>query len=115
MQKAAVLGKDRSGRRSNADRGEQTRRKILDAAEALFAERGFHGVSLRDITTMAKVENALASYHFKLKEQLICAVVKRRAEEHRLDLVNSLDAVIRSRTPGFPSNQDLVKAYADGA
>jgi len=98
--------------RSNADRGEETRRKILDAAESLFAERGFHGVSLRDITTLAKVENALASYHFKVKDHLISAVVLRRAEEHRFDLVNSLEATILARKPGLPTNLDLVKAYA---
>ena len=32
-------------------KGEQTAERILDAAEALFAERGYAGTSLRDVAT----------------------------------------------------------------
>ncbi|MGH8309797.1 MAG: TetR family transcriptional regulator, partial [Steroidobacteraceae bacterium] len=38
--------------------------RILDAAEQLFARRGFHGVSVRDITSEAGVDVALVNYHF---------------------------------------------------
>ena len=47
-------------------RSQATRERILDAAERLFAERGFYGVSVRDITGAASVDVALASYHFCL-------------------------------------------------
>ena len=60
--------------------GDQTRAKILDAAEALFAEHSFDSVSLRDITLKADVTLALASYHFGSKEALFEAVVARRAD-----------------------------------
>jgi AcrR family transcriptional regulator len=102
-------------RLSPAGRGEITRRKIQDAAEHLFAERGFHGVAIRDITQLAGVENALASYHFRTKEQLFTAVVQRRADEHRRDLESSLAGAFRRCAPGLPSNQDLVRAYATPA
>lgn len=59
--------------------GDQTREKILDAAETRFGESGFDSVSLRDITTMADVTLALASYHFGTKENLVEAVIARRA------------------------------------
>ena len=49
---------------------EATRQKILDAAEILFAERGFHSVSVRDITTEAGVDVALINYHFGSKQLL---------------------------------------------
>lgn len=65
-----------SGRGSN----DSTRDKILDAAEALFGERTFDTVSLRDITQKAKVTLALASYHFGTKENLFAEVVGRRAD-----------------------------------
>lgn len=40
------------------------RERILDAAEALFAEHGYDGVTLRQIATQASVDVALANYHF---------------------------------------------------
>jgi AcrR family transcriptional regulator len=94
------------------EQGEQTRGRILDAAEFLFAERGFHGVSLRDITTRAGVENALASYHFRTKELLFTSVVERRATEHRRDLLESLAHARAATGPGPPGNEALVCAYA---
>ena len=59
--------------------GVATRRRILDAAEALFGERTYDTVSLRDIAGRAKITLHLASYHFGTKEQLFGAVVARRA------------------------------------
>lgn len=56
-----------------------TRDKILDAAEALFGERTFDTVSLRDITQRADVTLALASYHFGTKDRLFADIVARRA------------------------------------
>lgn len=55
-----------------------TRDKILDAAEALFAERGYYGVSLREITKRAGVELALPNYHFGRKKNLFRATIERR-------------------------------------
>lgn len=52
---------------------------ILDTAERLFAERGFDGVTLRQIALGAGVDVALASYHFGKKLELFRAVFARRA------------------------------------
>jgi AcrR family transcriptional regulator len=100
---------DRS--RRGSPKGEQTRARILDAAEELFSMRGYYGVSLRDITLHAKVENALASYHFGTKDKLFVAVIERRAEEHRTDLLASFDRAIAAASPAQPSNEALVRAY----
>ncbi len=62
-------------------RGARTRTKILDAAEALFAERGFYGVTVREITSRAGVDSALAYYHVGSKRALFDAVLLRRADE----------------------------------
>jgi AcrR family transcriptional regulator len=56
------------------------RDRILDAAEALFAERGYDGVTLRQIASEARVDVALASYHFGKKLDLFNAVFERRAD-----------------------------------
>ena len=41
-----------------------TKTKILDAAEILFADKGFNGTSLREITSQAEVNLAAVNYHF---------------------------------------------------
>jgi AcrR family transcriptional regulator len=58
---------------------EQTRVAILDAAEALFSERGYEGSSIRDIATGCNVQAAVIGYHFGSKVELFNAVVGRRA------------------------------------
>lgn len=51
--------------------------RILDAAEVLFAERGFTETSLRTITSTAGVNLAAVNYHFGSKKELIQAVFER--------------------------------------
>ncbi|GGY91143.1 MULTISPECIES: TetR/AcrR family transcriptional regulator [Shewanella] len=54
-----------------------TKTRILDAAERLFAERGFSETSLRLITSKAEVNLASVNYHFGSKKELIRAVLAR--------------------------------------
>lgn len=51
--------------------------RILDAAEILFAEKGFAETSLRLITSKAQVNLAAVNYHFGSKKALIQAVFSR--------------------------------------
>ena len=70
-----------------------TKTKILDAAEILFADKGFNGTSLREITGQAEVNLAAVNYHFGSKKELIKAVMSRYMNElsPRLELsLNSL-------------------------
>lgn len=77
---AQAAAKNGSGRRrKESGSTDNTRDKILDAAEALFGERTFDTVSLRDITQRADVTLALASYHFGTKDRLFADIVARRA------------------------------------
>jgi AcrR family transcriptional regulator len=55
-----------------------TKTRILDVAEELFAEQGLDRVSIRDITEAAKANLAAVNYHFGGKEELIAAVFERR-------------------------------------
>ncbi|SIS75863.1 MAG: TetR/AcrR family transcriptional regulator [Thalassolituus maritimus] len=67
---------------------------VLDAAEALFASYGYHAVSVRDITGLAKVRLATVNDLFGGKEKLFYEVIKRRAEvvnalrEERLAMID---------------------------
>src|SRR3546814_14503669 len=44
--------------------------RILDAAEQLFAEYGYHGVTLKDVAARVGVSSTLINYHFKGKESI---------------------------------------------
>ena len=52
-----------------------TRRRLLDAAARIFAERGYAAASIRAIAAAANVNNAAISYHFHGKEELYRAVL----------------------------------------
>ena len=54
-----------------------TKNRILDAAEVLFAERGFADTSLRLITSEADVNLASVNYQFGANKELIQAVLDR--------------------------------------
>ena len=56
-----------------------TSEKILDSAEALFAESSYDAVSLRHITKHAGVELALPNYYFGTKLGLFKSVIERRS------------------------------------
>ncbi len=58
-----------------------TRQRTLGAAEALFAERGFAGASLRQVTAAAQVNLAAVNYHFGSKDNLIEEVFPTRLAE----------------------------------
>jgi TetR/AcrR family transcriptional regulator len=55
----------------------RTREAILDAAEQLFAERGYESTSLRDVGSMAGVSRATPGYFFGSKADLYRAVLER--------------------------------------
>ena len=57
---------------------EQTTAAILDAAEKLFAERGFTAVTVRDIAAEAGVSHALVHRYLGSKEQVYRATLSRR-------------------------------------
>jgi AcrR family transcriptional regulator len=115
QQEKSTPSRRRSGRatgpRAISARSRPTRGRILDAAERLFAKRGFHGVSIRDITGLAGVDVALANYHFGSKRGLLEAVVLRRAETLNDDRLGRLDAVLERSGRRRPSIEDVIDAF----
>lgn len=71
---------------------EQSIERILDAAEQLFAEFGYHGVTLKDVAARIGVSSTLIHYHFNGKESLFEAVWARRAP---ISAQNRLEAMRR--------------------
>lgn len=72
-----------------------TRQRILDTAEALFAEQGLESTTMRQITGAAEVNLAAINYHFGSKEELIREVFRRRLtwlNQQRLQQLEKLQA-----------------------
>jgi AcrR family transcriptional regulator len=89
----------------------ETKERILDAAERLFADSGFAATSLRDITSEAEVNLASVNYHFGSKEALLGAILERRLRpinDQRIALLDELES--RAGAPG-PALDDIVAAF----
>ena len=87
------------------------RDRILDTAEILFAERGFDGVTLRQIAEGANVDVALASYHFGKKLDLFRAVFMRRTPEINSARRNALEQVKQSAGDNGLSVEPIIEAF----
>lgn len=94
---------------------EDTRMKILDTAERLFAEEGFAATSLRTITTEAGVNLASVNYHFGSKDTLLFEVLGRRVRpinEVRLRLLDEIEA---DSGENVPELEKIIRAFLEPA
>jgi AcrR family transcriptional regulator len=86
-----------------------TKERILDAAERLFAAHGFAGTSLRAITREAGVNLAAVHYHYGTKEDLLRAVLSRivvPVNRERLEMLEQADA-----REDLPTVEGILEAY----
>ncbi|GAA5068493.1 TetR/AcrR family transcriptional regulator [Nocardia callitridis] len=83
--------------------GDESRRRILDAAESLFAERGFDRTSFVDIAKLSGISRGSIPWHFKNKHGLFIAVVDR-----------ALDRTMAPESyPTSPTLTELAEDYAN--
>jgi AcrR family transcriptional regulator len=78
--RAAAEPRGRGRPRAFREDGVDRQNVILDSAEALFSQHGFHGVTVREVGREAGVDPALLNYYFDSKRGLFEAVLLRRAE-----------------------------------
>lgn len=89
----------------------QTRERILDAAERLFADHGFEGASIRAIVEAASVNLAAVHYHFRSKEALLEAVLTRRISVVNAARMQRLVQAEADAAPGVPSVEQILRAF----
>jgi AcrR family transcriptional regulator len=92
----------------------ETRERILNHAERLFALRGFHGTSLREVAKASGVRQSLVQYHYDSKEALFRAVFERRILPMNHGRMSRLDAIQQqagSRKRRDP--EDVVRALVE--
>jgi len=64
--------------------------RILQVAEKLFAEKGFDGTSIRNISKEAKINIAMVSYYFGSKEKMLESLIIFRTSDLKMQLENLL-------------------------
>ncbi len=87
--------------KAEIDQLHATKVAVLDAAERLFAARGFKATSLRAITAEAEANLGAVNYHFASKNALILAVLSRRMlplNAARVALLNSFEEAAQGRS-----------------
>ncbi len=88
-----------------------TKDRIISAAEKLFAERGFAGTSLRGVTSAAGVNLAAVHYHFGTKDALMQAVFDRRIGPVNKQRLERLDQIEAAAGPDGPDLEEILEAF----
>ena len=88
-----------------------TKHKILDAAEKLYADKGFAATSLREIIKSAGVNTAAVHYHFGSKVALVQAVLLRRAAPLNSERLRRLDALETEHPTGPLPLEAVLEAF----
>src|SRR5215475_10495676 len=88
-----------------------TKQKLLDTAERLFGEQGYGATSLRQVIAEAEVNVAAVHYHFGSKEELLDAVILRKAGPLTEQRLARLEAVQASAGPNPPDVEGIVASF----
>jgi TetR/AcrR family transcriptional regulator len=93
----------------HGSRAARTRAAVLDAAEDLFAERGFDATRLEEVAERVGIRRASIVYHFRDKRELYEAVLGRVLGELR----ERIEAALASGTPLASRIEAAVSAWVD--
>jgi len=103
-------------------KSEETRARILEAALAIFRERGFERATMREIAAEAKVAVGAAYYYFESKDAIVMAFYERSQGEMKADIEALLDrcrtleerlrGIITEKLDYFAPNRKLLGALS---
>ena len=88
-----------------------TKKRILDAAEELFAQNSFSSVSVRQIMSKADADVSLAYYHFKSKKNLFEEVMLRRVGHLNEIRLKALEEVEQRHPDDAPTVEEIICAF----
>jgi AcrR family transcriptional regulator len=71
-------------RLSRSEQRDQTRARLLDAAEKVFVDRGFHAASVDEVAEEAGYSKGAVYSNFENKDELFLALLERRSESRAL-------------------------------
>src|SRR6516162_1406341 len=88
----------------------RTKEKIMDIAEGLFGEQGYGSTSLRQVIAEAGVNLAAVHYHFGSKEDLLDALILRRAVPLNQERLAMLERYEKEAAPESPAVEKVLYA-----
>lgn len=97
----------------HSPKGAETRGRLLEAAETLFADRGYDAVSVREITARAGANVSSVRYYFGSKAGLFDAVLRSRLEPINATRLARLRAVLKRSGRKRPSVETLLGALIE--
>ena len=83
--------------------------QILQVAEKLFAEKGYDGTSIRDISKEAKINIAMVSYYFGSKEKLLERLIYFRTSGLKMKLEN----LFKENLPPLEKIEKFIELYIE--
>ena len=89
----------------------KSKQRLLEAAEQLFADRGFESVSVRDVTQLAKANVAAINYHFGSRDGLIAMVVLRYVSPINEERMLRLEALEKKFTGKSVPIEEVLDAF----
>jgi AcrR family transcriptional regulator len=92
------------------------RNAILDAAESVFAQRGFHGARIQDIAEHARIAVGTVYNHFAQKDDVLSALLEERSEEllarlRATDQAPTFEAHLRARVASMLAYVEEHRAF----
>jgi TetR/AcrR family transcriptional regulator len=111
---------------SSADLTPDTRQRVLDAAEAVFAERGFGGATTREIAGRAGIAKRMLFYYFASKEVVYRAVLERvvggmvgiheqfRSDPGPIGLAEAMEGITHFAAANLSAVRVLTREMMDG-
>jgi AcrR family transcriptional regulator len=101
---------------SQNDEHDPTKERLLDQAEALFAQKGYDAVSVREITTAARCNLAAVNYHFGSKENLYVEVFRARWAPRAMRVQESFRDSLAAQDEASPTTvaRALAEAFLIG-
>lgn len=87
------------------------KRKLLDAAEQLFAEKGFESVAVRDVSEAVKMNVASVNYHFGSRAGLLATVILHYATPIHEERLARLETVERKRGGKGVEVEEILAAF----
>jgi AcrR family transcriptional regulator len=106
----AMTGSETKNAPSLTKEAREAQKRLLDAAEELFAQKGLDGTSIRDLTAKANCNLASINYYFGDKQELYEELFRQRLREMRNTRLAGIKAVMTDKSR--PMLEDLLRAYA---
>jgi len=82
-----------------------TRTRILEAAEKVFAEHGYGGASLEKVASAAGMTKGAVYWHFSSKQDVYLAMMERHLSRQQRQLPGQIQAILEAEDPELALRQ----------